>query len=103
MQDTHHYIDTPIRDIATFKLEPTPWWQEILKPDPLPWVQRVISVKELERYLANKWEFVFELKTGDIIIKKPVDVNLIAKAVYAKAEKQVDIEIENQRQTLLKE
>jgi|GEM_PF-3848642 len=82
-------------DIIT-KPDPTPWlWAGIVtKPEPTPWnrfvlanqgelIQRVVNVQEVNKYLADGWVFIQELKSGDILIEKLLDTAKIAEAAIA--------------------
>jgi hypothetical protein len=97
-------------------------YPEFWPPEPDPYkniefyepmdVHRVINVKELDKFSVNQWEFVHELNSGAIVVKKLLDVNSIvqnsiAQNAYAKVkvdvEKQIESQIESQIQMMLKE
>ncbi|MCL2134118.1 MAG: hypothetical protein FWH37_00965 [Candidatus Bathyarchaeota archaeon] len=56
-------------------------------------LQKIVSEKELVKYLDDGWVLKMQLQSGDVLLEKEMDVETIVDTVMEQAQKQIDVEV----------
>jgi hypothetical protein len=63
------------RDIDPLALSlPSSVYARITAPRPAGRMQKVIKEADVAKHLDQEWTFVIQLKSGDVIVEKPLDI-----------------------------